>query len=337
MNKVDEVRPVEEDVIVFNSTGKLHKDKNLLTEKRTKVFELITSLRNSLKPEPKSKTYYYRKSVKLDLEQADKDSNSMEELDKDIKRRVSQFNTFVMNRLKRGTLGQYYPFSEIEDLDKYKFKDIKFLRNKVIEEYKTITFTSLSGEELTITEEEYELHSHHMKLSSKGKHLFRVLNELGYWIEDMREEERIPVMWKTIPYIQFEDNKTFVEFSFSTLFSDMETKTNIIINQLITELEKTEGIEVVNLYYMKSYAKLGVLCDNEQLTEVLDSFARSYKRSSYLKAKTYAVEIDATVDIGNEDKETVEFYKVLEGEYFKPVYDMLEPTDETLFGYNVYL
>lgn len=50
----------------------------------------------------------------------------MEELDKDIKRRVSQFNTFVMNRLKRGTLGQYYPFSEIEDLDKYKFKDIKF-------------------------------------------------------------------------------------------------------------------------------------------------------------------------------------------------------------------
>ncbi|MEC2463810.1 hypothetical protein P9X10_02685 [Bacillus cereus] len=336
MNKVDEVKQVEENVIVFNSTGKLHKDKESLTNKRMKVFELITSLRNNLKQEPKSKTYYYRKSVKLDIKQAEKDSKSMEELDKNIRRKVSQFNTFVMNRLKRGTLGQHYPFSEIEDLDKYKFKDIKILRNRVIEEYKTITFTSLSGEELTITEEEYELHSHHMKLHSKGKHLFRTLNELGYWVEDMREEERIPVMWKTIPYIQFEDNKTYVEFSFSTLYSDMETKTNVIINKLVTELEKTEGIEVVNLYYMKSYAKFGVLCSNEQLQEVLISFVKSYRHSNYLEVKTYAVEIDATIDIGNEEKETVEFYKVLEGKHFKPVYDMLEPTNEELFGLPVY-
>ncbi|MGF2715493.1 hypothetical protein ACQUY5_25095 [Bacillus cereus] len=334
-NKLDTLKPMEESVILFNSTGKDHEDIRFLNDKRYLQFNLVTRLAIKDKPFPRQGLYTFKGVVQVNLEKVNKDIQNYEDLSSDLKIYCGQLVASIRRGSRKGTLREDFNIIGISDEYLNSLKPKEIISIVFAQKDDVITFTNMAEESISISKEDYELYKRLKKLHVEAKGVYQTARETGYTIEDLQREVKLPVHYRILPYISIDKTQSFVNIQFSYTTEDVEGRTNGLLNLFIGEIERQTGVSIVNLKASKSFIRLGLLCDNIKLNNVLNLLGSIYKRYKYPFVENYIVEIEITKNIGYEE-ETKVYYSIIEGNHFKPLKDLLEPTGEVLFGFNVY-
>ncbi|MEC2463803.1 hypothetical protein P9X10_02650 [Bacillus cereus] len=157
--------------------------------------------------------------------------------------------------------------------------------------------------------EDLQLHKEELK---KAKRVIKISTELGYNLEDSKEDEiklRMPINKDTKPYIMFEERHTLVTMKcMARKYGGRE-----LLNMLLTEFQTTimDKGEVTHYSKRGSEITLNFLCKNEELDYILDTFMKLYnaKEGSF---HVYEIMVDILIEknIGQNSYEESWFYLI---------------------------
>lgn len=314
-------------------------DKDLRLQKKQYLFETAMSVKDGKYENTVMKNHLFRTNVEVDGDKIDTYIAKVKSYTDSLK--CKEFNkaykTVKRARILR-TLNEDFGVSGLVHPDKESIyclsdKPHKLAIRGIIQELvasnggKYVFTDKLTGDKVTITEEDLDAYSKVLRLTGNLNRLFKLQNELN-------TRDYLPINFTTNEFIKHKEGYSLIELRLDAT-NQKRTRLSLALLGVLQSALYELDVDIVDYEMSKSSVMFNLYCKNELVEDVLSKLEESYRSMEVeLHENDFNFDIDITYEIGQENSRS-EWYYVFSGTCYDEVEKVFRETGESFLGYRV--